>query len=165
MLSADGWLDTGDQAAIRDGVIHITGRLKDIIVLGNGEKVPPVDMELAIQLEKVVSLWNANSASPAYQAIFDAYKKKYGATTDPYSMGIRLSVDYLARAMEKAKSTDPAKVASAIEGVNSSAFGMTEMRGSDHQAISPMFVSTFVKATASAGTAPTAPPNTRSAWK
>jgi long-chain acyl-CoA synthetase len=49
--SADGWLDTGDQAALRDGFLYITGRIKDIIVLGNGEKVPPVDMELAIQLD------------------------------------------------------------------------------------------------------------------
>ena len=51
VLSADGWLDTGDQARIQDGVIYITGRLKEIIVLGNGEKVPPVDMELAVQLD------------------------------------------------------------------------------------------------------------------
>jgi long-chain acyl-CoA synthetase len=53
VLLPGGWLDTGDQASIRDGVIHITGRLKDIIVLGNGEKVPPVDMELAIQLDSL----------------------------------------------------------------------------------------------------------------
>ena len=52
VLSADGWLNTGDQARIdADGVVTITGRLKEIIVLGNGEKVPPVDMELSIQLD------------------------------------------------------------------------------------------------------------------
>jgi long-chain acyl-CoA synthetase len=49
--SADGWLDTGDQARAENGFLYITGRIKDIIVLGNGEKVPPVDMELAIQLD------------------------------------------------------------------------------------------------------------------
>jgi long-chain acyl-CoA synthetase len=49
--SADGWLDTGDQAREENGFLYITGRIKDIIVLGNGEKVPPVDMELAIQLD------------------------------------------------------------------------------------------------------------------
>ena len=48
---AEGWLDTGDQARSKDGFLYITGRLKEIIVLGNGEKVPPVDMELAIQLD------------------------------------------------------------------------------------------------------------------
>jgi long-chain acyl-CoA synthetase len=49
VLSGDGWLNTGDQARIDDrGHVYITGRLKEIIVLANGEKVPPVDMELAI---------------------------------------------------------------------------------------------------------------------
>ena len=52
VLSADGWLNTGDQVRIDDhGFIHITGRIKEIIVMGNGEKVPPVDMELAIQMD------------------------------------------------------------------------------------------------------------------
>ncbi len=49
--SPTGWLDTGDQARMANGFLYITGRIKDIIVLGNGEKVPPVDMELAIQLD------------------------------------------------------------------------------------------------------------------
>lgn len=51
VLSEDGWLNTGDQVKIENGFIYITGRVKEIIVLGNGEKVPPVDMELAIQLD------------------------------------------------------------------------------------------------------------------
>nr|MDQ3028155.1 AMP-binding protein [Pseudomonadota bacterium] len=51
VLNAEGWLDTGDQARQKDGFLYITGRIKEIIVLGNGEKVPPVDMELAIQLD------------------------------------------------------------------------------------------------------------------
>ena len=33
-----------------DGYLYITGRIKDILVLSNGEKVPPMDMELAISL-------------------------------------------------------------------------------------------------------------------
>jgi long-chain acyl-CoA synthetase len=46
---SDGWLATGDQArADSDGYLSITGRLKDILVLANGEKVPPADMEAAI---------------------------------------------------------------------------------------------------------------------
>jgi long-chain acyl-CoA synthetase len=54
VLNGAGWLDTGDQAREVDGFLHITGRIKEIIVLGNGEKVPPVDMELAIQLDPLV---------------------------------------------------------------------------------------------------------------
>jgi len=51
VLSPTGWLNTGDQARMENGFLYITGRIKDIIVLGNGEKVPPVDMELAIMLD------------------------------------------------------------------------------------------------------------------
>ncbi len=49
MFTADGWLNTGDTVRIDEaGHIFITGRLKEIIVLSNGEKVPPVDIETAI---------------------------------------------------------------------------------------------------------------------
>jgi len=49
MIDSEGWLNTGDVAHISDsGHIYITGRIKDIIVMSNGEKVPPTDMELAL---------------------------------------------------------------------------------------------------------------------
>lgn len=49
LIDADGWLHTGDLAQINpQGHVKITGRIKDIIVMGNGEKVPPIDMEAAI---------------------------------------------------------------------------------------------------------------------
>ncbi|MFN4263721.1 MAG: AMP-dependent synthetase/ligase [Thioalkalivibrionaceae bacterium] len=52
VIDADGWLHTGDVARIdADGHIFITGRIKDILVLSNGEKVPPADMEMAITLD------------------------------------------------------------------------------------------------------------------
>ena len=55
MIDPQGWLHTGDQARISDtGHIYITGRLKDILVLSNGEKVPPADMELAVSLDPLV---------------------------------------------------------------------------------------------------------------
>ncbi len=49
MIDDQGWLHTGDKAR-QDaaGHVFITGRLKEIIVLANGEKVPPADMEMAI---------------------------------------------------------------------------------------------------------------------
>jgi long-chain acyl-CoA synthetase len=51
MIDADGWLHTGDKVRVERGHIYITGRIKDILVLSNGEKVPPGDMELAISLD------------------------------------------------------------------------------------------------------------------
>ncbi len=49
LIDKDGWLNTGDTASIgQSGHVTITGRLKEIIVMSNGEKVPPADMEEAI---------------------------------------------------------------------------------------------------------------------
>lgn len=51
-IDAEGWLHTGDQARQDEaGRLYITGRIKDIIVLANGEKVPPAEMEIAIGLD------------------------------------------------------------------------------------------------------------------
>ncbi|BAZ94239.1 long-chain acyl-CoA synthetases [Thiohalobacter thiocyanaticus] len=52
MIDDDGWLHTGDKVRMdaRDRV-WITGRCKEIIVLSNGEKVPPGDMEMAISMD------------------------------------------------------------------------------------------------------------------
>jgi long-chain acyl-CoA synthetase len=50
-IDADRWLHTGDKVEIRDRRIYITGRVKEIIVLANGEKIPPADMESAITLD------------------------------------------------------------------------------------------------------------------
>jgi len=45
----DGWLRTGDQAAIEaNGRIRILGRIKEIIVTSTGEKIAPADLEQAI---------------------------------------------------------------------------------------------------------------------
>jgi long-chain acyl-CoA synthetase len=54
VIDPEGWLHTGDQGRIENGHIYITGRIKDILVLSNGEKIPPMDMELAICLDPLI---------------------------------------------------------------------------------------------------------------
>lgn len=52
VIDAEGWFHTGDVARIdTTGHVYITGRIKDIIVLANGEKVSPADMEIAIAMD------------------------------------------------------------------------------------------------------------------
>jgi long-chain acyl-CoA synthetase len=52
MIDSEGWLHSGDKARVdANGHYTIVGRIKDIIVLNNGEKVPPTDMESAILLD------------------------------------------------------------------------------------------------------------------
>ena len=43
-LSADGWLNTGDLGYRVDGALHITGRVKDLLII-NGRNIWPQDIE------------------------------------------------------------------------------------------------------------------------
>ena len=54
VIDEEGWFHTGDKAQIKNNHIYITGRLKEIIVLSNGEKVSPADMEMAICLDPLI---------------------------------------------------------------------------------------------------------------
>ena len=52
VLSPDGWLSTGDVGEFNElGLLRIRGRIKEIIVTSTGEKVPPVDLELALETD------------------------------------------------------------------------------------------------------------------
>jgi long-chain acyl-CoA synthetase len=52
-VDAQGWLNTGDIVEIHDGRIYIRGRSKNILVLSNGEKISPEDIESAILKDPV----------------------------------------------------------------------------------------------------------------
>lgn len=56
VLSADGWLDTGDLAIIGvDGEIKLLGRVKDTIVLRGGENIEPLPLESKIQESQYIT--------------------------------------------------------------------------------------------------------------
>ncbi len=56
MFTPDGWLRTGDLGRITpDRELLITGRLKNVIILGNGENVSPEEIERKYQKEPLIS--------------------------------------------------------------------------------------------------------------
>jgi long-chain acyl-CoA synthetase len=55
VIDADGWLHTGDKAVIdTDGYVRIVDRAKEIMVLSNGENVPPAVVEQHLALDPCV---------------------------------------------------------------------------------------------------------------
>jgi acyl carrier protein len=48
IISADGWLDTGDLGLVKGGDLYICGRAKDIIIV-NGQNYYPHDLEALVQ--------------------------------------------------------------------------------------------------------------------
>ena len=54
VIDAEGWFHTGDCGRLDGGRLFITGRLKEIIVLANGEKLPPADMQHAIEQDPLI---------------------------------------------------------------------------------------------------------------
>ena len=49
VIDSEGWFHTGDIAEIRKGLLYITGRIKNMIVLSGGKKVFPEEVETVMQ--------------------------------------------------------------------------------------------------------------------
>jgi branched-chain amino acid transport system substrate-binding protein len=79
--------------------------------------------------------------------IADAYKAKFN--DDYYTLAVNHAFAILSTAMAQAKSTDPVKVAAAMEGLKFKSFnGEVEMRKADHQMQQGLHVSVWKKADA-----------------
>ena len=93
---------------------------------------------------KVVAYWHANNETFSGHEIVEAYKKKYN--DDFYTLSIYTGLELLGQAIKNSKSTDPVKVAYAMEGLKvTSLNGEVEMRKADHQLQQPLYIATWSK--------------------
>jgi branched-chain amino acid transport system substrate-binding protein len=78
-----------------------------------------------------------------YGSLGAEFKKRFN--DDYYSGATYHALTMLAEGMAKAKSTDPVKVAFAMEGLKFKSFnGEVEMRKTDHQMQQPLFIAKWV---------------------
>ena len=93
---------------------------------------------------KYVGYWNVNNEGFVGKEIVEGFKKKYN--DDYYAMATYTGIAMLAKAFNDAKTTDPVKVAFAMEGMKvKSLNGEVEMRKADHQLQQPLYIATWVK--------------------
>ena len=93
---------------------------------------------------KYIGYWNPNNETFSGHEIVEEYKKRYN--DDFYAMAIYTIMEMLSKAIKDSKSTDPVKVAFALEGMKvKSLNGEVEMRKADHQLQQPLYVATWTK--------------------
>jgi branched-chain amino acid transport system substrate-binding protein len=95
-----------------------------------------------------VTHWHSNVGDTKSDAIVQQYRKRYpDLKEDFYWLDLKNAMEMLVKAINDTKSTDPQKVALALEGMKYQAFtGEITMRADNHQILQPMYVSTFAKA-------------------
>jgi branched-chain amino acid transport system substrate-binding protein len=112
-----------------------------------GLGTPPALGDAGIGHLKQVTQWHANLGTEKASKHYQAYHEKFkDAKDDFYFSSHYLAMEMLAKAMDQAKSTDPAKVGKALEGMKFEGdSGEVTMRADNHQLIQPLFISTYSK--------------------
>ena len=102
---------------------------------------------------KQVTEWHNNlwleEKKPEDKKFYLGYQEKYSdGGKNPFYYGrIRTMMEMVAKAFDKAGSTDAKAVAYALEGMeHKTYYGTVTMRAEDHQLIQPLYVSTMTKA-------------------
>jgi branched-chain amino acid transport system substrate-binding protein len=111
---------------------------------GSTTGVPTAMGAAGAERVKYVAYWNVNNETYSGKDIVTDFKKRYN--DDFYVMSTYTIVTMLSKAIKDAKSTDPVKVAYALEGMKvKSLNGEVEMRKTDHQLQQPLYIATWTK--------------------
>ncbi|MDZ4358011.1 MAG: branched-chain amino acid ABC transporter substrate-binding protein [Variovorax sp.] len=108
--------------------------------------IPAALRSAGVETVKVATFWHANDDVKASRPLVEEYRKRYGTDDDFVQITAYNTVAMLARAVRESNSTDPVKVARALEGLKMSSLnGEIEMRVGDHQIQQPLYVAEWAR--------------------
>jgi branched-chain amino acid transport system substrate-binding protein len=111
---------------------------------GGTTGVPTAMGDAGANRVKIVSNWHANNEKFVGKEIVEEFKQKY--KDDFFLVPIYSSIKMLSNAIKETKSSDPVKVALAMEGMKIKTLnGEVDMRKSDHQLQQPLYIATWTK--------------------
>ena len=114
---------------------------------GNGLGAPAAIGEAGVGRVLAVAEWHPNLGTPASDAFYTAFRQRFPKPQDDYVHArMHAMIELLVAAMERAKSTEAAPVARAMENLALAGPALQgvhqgTMRGADHQFIQPLVVS------------------------
>jgi len=114
---------------------------------GNGLGAPAAMGDAGVGRVLAVAEWHPNVGGAASDAFYRAFRARYPEPRDDYvHLRMQMMVEMLARAIERAGSTDAVKVAHALEDMRYvNDFHEATVRASDHQVLQPLYVSVMEK--------------------
>lgn len=138
----------GNDLSLLVKAVKESGLKADLFTYYSGIVGGPTAIGQAGEDIRQVSMWHTNYGGKDSDALTEGYRKRFPDAKDDYFfLSLQNGVEMLAKAMNQAKSTDPAKVAKALEGMKHQGItGEVEMRADNHQLVQPLFISSFVKA-------------------
>ena len=95
---------------------------------------------------KTIMAFHINDANPEWEKKILAYGQKYKPISHMDFLPVWQTMDMFVQAVNQAQSTDPYKVAVALEGMKyDGPAGESWMRAEDHQLMAPIYVTSFVR--------------------
>lgn len=117
VFTQDGWLRTGDQVEILPtGHIVIKGRIKEIIVTSTGEKIPPADLEMAMETDPLLlQTMTVGEGMPFISAVVVLHKEHWKELAeslqldpnDPNSLQNKRAIQYVLKRVKSATKDFP----------------------------------------------------------
>ena len=96
---------------------------------------------------KTIMAWHINAADPEWENRLLFYEQKYKPIAHMDFLPVWQTIEMFASAIERARSTDPIKVAYALEGMEyAGPAGRSWMRAEDHQLMAPIYITAITKA-------------------